>query len=63
MPRLYFSAKSNSTSRRPEAEHMIQPYRVADDLRGEPMAVAGVGWRFHAASFARPRTADQSRLP
>ena len=42
---------------------MIQPYRVADDLRGEPMAVAGVGWRFHAASFARPRTADQSRLP
>jgi len=29
-----------------EAEHMIRPYRVADDLREEPMAVAGSGGDF-----------------
>ena len=46
-----------------EAEHMIQPYGMADDPRGKPMAVIWVGWRFHAASLARTRTADQSQLP
>jgi hypothetical protein len=41
---------------------MIQPYRMADEFRREPMAVEGVRWRFHAGSLTRHRTADQSRL-
>ena len=35
---------------------MIQPHRMADDLRGEAMAVVGGGWRLHAASLVRPIT-------
>ena len=31
-----------------EAEHVVQPDGVADDLGREPMAVVGVGWRRHA---------------
>ena len=36
-----------------EAEHMIQPDSMADDLGGEAMAVVRVGWGLHAASLAR----------
>ena len=46
-----------------EAEHVVQPDGVADDLGGKPMAVVRVGWRLHAASLARLRTWRQSRLP
>ncbi len=45
-----------------EAEHVAQPGGVADDLGGEPMKEAGVGWPLHAASLARLRTGDQSWL-
>ena len=34
-----------------EAEHVIQPDSVADDLGGKPMAVVRVGRQFHAASL------------
>jgi hypothetical protein len=37
-----------------EAEYVIQPHGLADDLGGKPMAVVRVGWRLHAASLARP---------
>ena len=42
---------------------MIQPYSMADDLRGEAMAEVGVGWRLHAASLARSHPRRQLRLP
>jgi hypothetical protein len=48
---------------RAEAEHVVQPDRVTDDLGGEPMAELGVGLRLHAASLARLQTGDQSWLP
>jgi len=35
-----------------EAEHMVQPDSMADDLSGEAMAAVRVGWWFHAASLA-----------
>ena len=38
-----------------EAEHVIEPHGVADDLSRKPMAVNGVGRTSHAASFARPK--------
>ena len=31
-----------------EAEHMVQPDSMADDLGGKAVAVVRVGWRFHA---------------
>ncbi len=34
-----------------EAEYVIQPNSVADDLGGKPMVVARVGWLPHAASL------------
>jgi hypothetical protein len=40
-----------------EADHVVQPHRVADDLGGEPMAIVGVGWRLHAASLAHLQVA------
>jgi hypothetical protein len=46
-----------------EAEHVVEPDGVADDLGWEPMAVVGVGWRLHAASLARLRAGWQTRLP
>ena len=46
-----------------EAEHVVQPDRVTDDLGGEPMAEVGGGLRLHAASLARLQTGDQSWLP
>ena len=36
-----------------EAEHVVQPDGMADDLGGEPMTVVWVGWRLHAASLVR----------
>ena len=46
-----------------EAEHVIQPDRMADDLRGKAMAIVWVGWRLHAASLAGLKPACQTRLP
>jgi hypothetical protein len=46
-----------------QAEHVLQPDRVADDLGGEPMAVVRVRWRLHAASLVRLQGACQTRLP
>ena len=41
---------------------MIQPYSMADDLRGEAMAVVWVGWRLHADSLARLRHGRQTAV-
>jgi hypothetical protein len=46
-----------------EAEHVIQPYSMADNLRGEPMAAVRGRGRLHAASLARLRACGQIRLP
>jgi len=46
-----------------QAEHMIQPDSVADDLGGEPMAVGWVGCRLHATSLARLRAGYQKQFP
>jgi hypothetical protein len=46
-----------------EAEHMVQPHDMADDLRREPMTIVRVGWWLHAASFTRLHADRQSRLP
>jgi hypothetical protein len=46
-----------------EAEHVVQPDSVRDDLGGEAMAVAWVGWRLHAASLAGLQAACQTQLP
>jgi hypothetical protein len=45
------------------SEHVVQPASVADDLGGKAVAVARVGWGFHATSFAGPQLACQIRLP
>ena len=42
---------------------MIQPYSMADDLRGEAMAVVWVRWRLHADSLVRSRHGRQPWLP
>ena len=36
-----------------EAEHVIQPYGMANDCGREPVAVVRVGWWLHALSFVR----------
>ena len=46
-----------------EAEHVVQPDSVADDLGGEPVAVVGIGWRLHAASLAGLRGCGHAWLP
>jgi hypothetical protein len=46
-----------------EAEHVIQPDSVADDLGGKAMAIVWVGWRLHAASFASLQPTCQTQLP
>ena len=46
-----------------EAEHVIQPHGVADDLGRKPMAIVRVGWRLHAASLARLQGDRQTGLP
>jgi hypothetical protein len=45
----------------PQAEHVLQPDGVADE--GEPVAVVGLWWRLHAASFAGRQACGQTRLP
>jgi hypothetical protein len=44
----------------PQAENAVQPDGVADE--GEPVAVVGVWWRLHAASFACRHACGQTRL-
>ena len=46
-----------------EAEHVVQPDSVADDLGRKAMAVLGVGLWLHATSLTRLRAGRQSRLP
>ena len=46
-----------------EAEHVIQPDGMADDLGGKAVAVVRVGRRLHVASLARLGSACQTRLP
>ena len=46
-----------------EAEHMVQPHGMADDLGREPMTIVGVGRSLHAASLSRFQANHQSRLP
>ena len=46
-----------------QAEHVVQPDRMADNLGGEPMAVVRVRWRLRAASLVRLQGACQTRLP
>ena len=46
-----------------EAEHMVQPDSMADDLGGKAMAVVRVGWWLHAVTVARVRSRCQTRLP
>jgi len=46
-----------------EAERVIQPDGMADDLSGKAMAVVRVGWALHAASLAGLQPAGQSALP
>jgi hypothetical protein len=46
-----------------EAEHVVQPDGMADDLGGEPMAIVGVAWRLHAASLIRLQANHQIQLP
>src|SRR4249920_3768723 len=45
-----------------EAEHVIQPDRVADDLGRKAVAVVRIGWGFHADSLAGLQQAGQTRL-
>jgi len=46
-----------------EAEDVVQPDSMADDLGGEPMTIVRVGLRLHAASLRRPRACGQTWLP
>jgi len=39
-----------------EAEHVVQPDSMADDLGGKAMAVVRVRWRFHAPTVFRLRS-------
>ena len=45
-----------------EAEHVIQPDRVADDLGRKAVAVVRIGWGFHADSLAGLQPTGQTRL-
>ena len=45
-----------------EAEHVIQPDRVADDLGRKAVAVVRIGWGFHADSLAGLQPAGQTWL-
>jgi hypothetical protein len=40
-----------------EAEHVVQPHSMADDLRGEAVAVVRVGWRRHPSVSCIPTPA------
>jgi hypothetical protein len=60
MPR---SARSSLNVPQAEAEHMVQPDSVADDLGGKAVAVVRVGRGLHAASLDGLQRACQIRLP
>ena len=45
-----------------EAEHVIQPDRMADDLGRKAVAVVRIGWGFHADSLAGLQPTGQTRL-
>ena len=45
-----------------EAEHVIQPDRVTDDLGRKAVAVVRIGWGFHADSLAGLQPAGQTEL-
>ena len=60
MPR---SARQQLNIPQAEAEHVIQPDSMADDLGGKAMAVVRVGRRLHAANLAwSSKPACQTRL-
>ncbi len=46
-----------------EAERVVEPDGVADDLGGKTMAVVWVRRALHADSLACLRSASQTRLP
>ena len=46
-----------------DAEDVVQPHSVADDLGREPMTIVWLGWRLHAASLARLRASGLTWLP
>ena len=46
-----------------EAEHMVQPNSMTDDLGGKAMAVVRVGLWLHAATVAHGRSACQRGFP
>jgi len=46
-----------------EAEHVIQPDRMADDLGWKAVAVVRIGPGYHAASLAGLQPVGQTRLP
>ena len=46
-----------------EAENVVQPDSVRDDLGGEAMAIAWRGWRLHTGSLAGLQAACQTQLP
>ena len=45
-----------------EAEHVIQPHSVADNLDREAVAVVRVRWRFHPTSLAGSALLGQTQL-
>jgi hypothetical protein len=45
-----------------EAEHVIQPDSMADDLGGKAMAIVWIGWWLHVASLAGLRGGRQTHL-
>jgi hypothetical protein len=45
-----------------QAEHVIQPDSVADDLGGKAITVARVGRRLHTASLAGLQSDGETRL-
>jgi hypothetical protein len=45
-----------------EAEHVIQPNRMADDVSGKAVAIVRIGWRLHPITLAGLRPDCQPRL-
>ena len=46
-----------------EAEHMVQPDSMSDDLGGKAMAVVRLRWWLDTVTVARVRSRCQTRLP
>ena len=46
-----------------DAEHMVQPDSMADDLGGKAVAIVRIGRRLHAATLAGLQLVCQTRLP